>query len=371
MSVGVGSHAVQLPEFPWDSLDESGELARQHPDGIVDLSVGTPVDPVPLSVRRALADAADSPGYPTVHGTEELRRSYSEWLERSHGVTDLDPRNVLPTIGSKELVASLPTQLGLGAGDLVAIPELAYPTYEVGVRMCGADLVRSDDLREVGAGRVQLLWLNSPSNPTGRVLSAEKLAKIVAWARARGTVVVSDECYLDLGWEERPVSVLDPEVCRGDHTGLLAVHSMSKRSNMAGYRIGFISGDPALIGSLLALRRHLGAIVPTPVQAAAVAALNDDGHVMIQRSRYGERRQKLTDALSGNGFEIGADGSSVAGLYLWATRGEDAMDTVEWFAERGILVAPGTFYGPSGSRHVRVALTATDERVDSAVARLR
>lgn len=371
MTVGVGSHTVHLPDFPWDIIAEAGAQARAHPGGIVDLSVGSPVDPVPLPIRRALADGADSPGYPGVHGTLGLRRSYSEWLDRAHGVPNLDPQNVLPTIGSKELVASLPGQLGFGEGDVIAIPELAYPTYEVGIRMCGAAMVRADDLRNVGTDRVRMLWINSPSNPTGRVLAPERLAKIVAWARAHGTVVVSDECYLDLGWEERPVSVLDPEICRGDHTGLLAVHSLSKRSNLAGYRIGFVSGDPELVGRLLALRRHLGAIMPGPIQAAAVAALNDDGHVLIQRSRYTERRQKLTDALSSNGFDLGDEGTSAAGLYLWATRGEDAMDTVEWLAERGILVAPGTFYGPSGSQHVRVALTATDERIDAAVARLR
>lgn len=371
MTTGVGAHTVPLPDFPWDRLDEARATARRHPDGIVDLAIGTPVDPVPLSVRRALADAADAPGYPTVHGTEVLRRAYSEWLDRSHGVNDVDPQDVLPTIGSKELVASLPGQLGFGPGDVVAIPELAYPTYEVGALMCGATPVRSDDLRTLGSDPVQLLWINSPSNPSGRVLEPAKMAKIVAWARARGTVIASDECYLDLGWEERPVSILDPEVCGGDHTGLLAVHSLSKRSNMAGYRIGFVSGDPTLVARLVALRRHLGAMVPTPVQAAAVAALNDDGHVMIQRSRYGARREKLSQALSDNGFEIGDDGSSAAGLYLWVSKGQDAMDSVEELSEQGILVAPGSFYGPTGDRHVRVALTATDERVDAAVARLR
>ena len=226
--------------------------------------------------------------------------------------------------------------------------------------------IRADSLTALGPERVSLIWINSPSNPTGRVLPVEHLTKIVTWARSRGVIVASDECYIDLGWEATPVSILHPDVCGGDHTNLLAVHSLSKRSNMAGYRAGFVSGDPALVASLISIRRHLGAMVPTPVQAAAKAALDDDGHVLAQRSRYGHRREQLRDGLETAGFQVSAE----AGLYLWCTRGEPAMRTVDWFAERGILVAPGTVYGPSGSHHVRVALTASDERVASAVGRL-
>ena len=198
------------------------------------------------------------------------------------------------------------------------------------------------------------------------MLPVEHLAKVVAWARSRGTIVASDECYIDLGWESTPVSILHPDVCGGDHTGLLAVHSLSKRSNMAGYRAGFVSGDPALVASLIAVRRHLGAMVPTPIQAAARAALDDDGHVLAQRSRYGAPPRTTEGCLGGGGFQVAAE----AGLYLWCTRGEPAMRSVDWFADRGILVAPGTVYGPSGSHHVRVALTASDERVASAAGRL-
>ena len=357
----------RLPDFPWDEIADAAQVARAHPDGIVDLSVGTPVDRVPAPVRAALADASNSPGYPTVHGTAALRQAYTGWMDRSHGVADIDPVAVLPTVGSKELVASLPSQLGLGAGDLVVIPEIAYPTYEVGALMAGTQVRRADNLTSLGPERPALLWLNSPSNPTGRVLPAEHLAKIVAWARSRGTIVASDECYIDLGWDSTPVSILHPEVCGGDFTGLLAVHSLSKRSNMAGYRAGFISGDPALVAELLALRRHLGAMMPLPVQAAAAAALEDDGHVMAQRARYADRRGKLMNAFDRAGFSVG---HSEAGLYVWCTRKEPAMTTVGWLAEHGILVAPGTFYGPGGAQHVRVALTAADERIDAAVDRL-
>jgi succinyldiaminopimelate transaminase len=357
----------RLPDFPWDELSEATQLARSHPGGLVDLSVGTPVDRVPGPVRAALADTSNAPGYPTVHGTAALREAYSGWLDRSHGVTDIDPVAVLPTVGSKELVASLPSQLGLGADDLVVIPEIAYPTYEVGALMAGTRIKRADSLTALGPERPALLWLNSPSNPTGRVLPAEHLAKVVSWARSRGTIVASDECYIDLGWESTPVSILHPDVCGGDLTGLLAVHSLSKRSNMAGYRAGFVSGDPALVAELLALRRHLGAMMPLPIQAAAAAALEDDGHVMAQRARYGERRRKLMQAFESAGFGVG---HSEAGLYVWCTRGEPAMTTVGWLAERGILAAPGTFYGPGGAQHVRAALTASDERIDAAVERL-
>ena len=317
-------------------------------------------------MRTALGDASEAPGYPTVRGTAAVRQAYSEWLSRAHGVADLNPDNVMPTIGSKELVASLPTLLGLRPGDVVAIPELAYPTYEVGAIMAGATVLRADSLTAIGPERVSLLWINTPSNPTGKVLPVEHLAKIVSWARSRNVIVASDECYIDLGWEATPVSILHPDVCGGDHTRLLALHSLSKRSNMAGYRAGFVSGDPALVAGLIAVRRHLGAMVPTPVQSAARAALADDGHVLAQRSRYGHRREILRDALDAAGFQV----SGEAGLYLWCTRGEPAMRSVEWFANRGILVTPGGVYGHAGVNHVRVALTASDERIASAAGRL-
>jgi succinyldiaminopimelate transaminase len=215
---------------------------------------------------------------------------------------------------------------------------------------------------------VRLVWVNSPSNPTGRVLPVAHLRKVVDWARPRGAVVASDECYLTLGWEgQPPVSVLSPMVCGESFDGVLAVHSLSKRSNLAGYRAGFVAGDPALVAELLAVRKHAGMMVPAPVQAAMAAALDDEAHVKEQRDRYQRRRAALLSALTAAGFEVA---HSDAGLYLWATRGEDCWSTVDWLAQRGILVAPGTFYGPTGAQHVRVALTATDERVATAVARL-
>jgi len=354
--------------FPWDTLVDVTALARSHSDGIVDLSVGTPVDPVAPLIREALAAASGAPGYPTTAGTPALRASAAAALQRRYGITGLADEAVLPVIGTKELIAWLPTLLGLGPDDLIAVPELAYPTYEVGAQLAGAQVVRADSLTQLGPQSPALVYLNSPSNPTGKVLGVEHLRKVVGWGRERGALIASDECYLGLGWDAKPVSVLHPSVCDGDHTGLLAVHSLSKTSSLAGYRAGFVAGDPAVVAELLAVRKHAGMMVPTPVQAAMVAALDDDAHEREQRDRYARRRAALLPALQSAGLTVD---DSEAGLYIWATRGEPCRDTVAWLAQRGILVAPGEFYGPRGSQYVRVALTATDERIDAAVARLR
>ncbi|MET8284186.1 bifunctional succinyldiaminopimelate transaminase/glutamate-prephenate aminotransferase [Streptomyces sp. NPDC048448] len=357
----------RLPAFPWDKLEPYKATAAAHPGGIVDLSVGTPVDPVPELIQKALIAAADSPGYPTVWGTPELRDALTGWVERRLGARGVTHHHVLPIVGSKELVAWLPTQLGLGPGDKVAYPRLAYPTYEVGARLARADHVGYEDPTELDPTDLKLLWLNSPSNPTGRVLSASELTRIVAWAREHGVLVFSDECYLELGWEADPVSVLHPDVCGGSYEGIVAVHSLSKRSNLAGYRAAFLAGDPAVLGELLEIRKHGGMMTSAPTQAAVVAALSDDTHVREQRERYAARRVALREALLRHGFRIE---HSEASLYLWATRDESCWDTVAHLARLGILVAPGDFYGPAGDRFVRVALTATDERVAAAVERL-
>jgi len=359
--------SADLPVFPWDTLAGVTARARAHPDGIVDLSVGTPVDQVAPVIRDALAAAGSSPGYPATAGTAELRRAVVDALHRRHRVTGLTDTAVLPVIGTKELIAWLPTLLGLGSDDVVVVPELAYPTYDVGARLAGARVIAADSLTQLGPQVPALLFVNSPANPTGRVLGTDHLRKVVGWARERGVLVASDECYLGLGWDAEPMSVLHPSVCDGDHTGLLAVHSLSKSSSLAGYRAGFVAGDADVVGELLAVRKHAGMMVPTPVQSAMVAALDDDAHEKDQRDRYARRRDALLPAVRGAGFTVE---HSEAGLYLWATRGEPCRDSVAWLAERGILVAPGEFYGPRGARHVRIALTATDERIAAAVSRL-
>jgi len=334
----------------------------------VDLSIGTPVDPVPAVVQAALAAAADSPGYPATQGTARLREAAAGWLARRHGVI-ADPAAVLPVIGSKEFIAGLPAALGCGPGDVVVHPELAYPTYDIGARLAGAEPVAADGLASLGPRRVALVWVNSPANPTGRVLPAAHLRKMVDWARERGAVIAADECYLDLGWEAEPVSVLHPDVCGPSRQGVLGVYSLSKRSNLAGYRAGFVTGDPGLVAELLEIRRHAGMMMPGPVQAAMAAALDDDRHADEQRARYAARRDRLRAAFAAAGWRAEY---SEAGLYLWLARdGLDGWGSVALLAGAGILAAPGDFYGPAGHAHIRVALTATDERVDAAVSRLR
>ncbi len=379
---------LQLPDFPWDSLAPTKERASAFSDpvlgaageGLVDLSVGTPVDPTPAVVREALAEASDAHGYPLTWGTADLREAVATWFAARRGVPDVDPAGVLPTIGSKELVAWLPLLLGLGPGDVVAFPRVAYPTYDVGARLAGATPVAVDALTALGpptaATTPKLLWLNTPGNPTGKVLGIEHLAKVVSWARRHGVVVASDECYAELDWRPRPAgsreppttpSILDPRVTGGSHEGLLCVYSLSKQSNLAGYRGAFVAGDPALVGRLLEVRKHAGMMVPWPVQRAVLAALSDAGHVAEQKARYAARRAALLPAVEAFGLRVD---DSEAGLYLWATAEEDGRATIERLAARGILAAPGDFYGPAGRRHVRLALTATDERVAAAVRRL-
>ncbi|WP_030155046.1 succinyldiaminopimelate transaminase [Glycomyces sp. NRRL B-16210] len=373
------SPARRLPRFPWDRMAPYKERAAAHPGGLVDLTVGAPVDEVPETIREALIEASSAPGYPTVAGPVVLREAMRSWLHRHTGVAE--DVAVLPTVGSKELVANLPFQLGIGPGDAVAYPEIAYPTYEIGAILAKAEPLPVADPRdaagpaelaggEASTGRLRLAWINYPANPTGEVASVEQLRALVDWARESDVVLASDECYLTLGWDEEqpPVSILDPRVNDGDLTGLLAAHSLSKRSNLAGYRSAFLAGDPELIADLLEIRRHAGFMVPWAVQKATVAALHDEAHAIEQRARYEARRGMLRGAVEAAGFRID---HSAAGLYLWATRGEDCWTTVEWLADRGILAAAGEFYGAKGNRHVRFSLTATDDAIADAAQRLK
>ena len=420
----MGLLGAQLPDFPWDSLVPVRERAAAHPDGVVDLTIGTPVDSVPSGARAALDAASDAHGYPLTVGTAELRAAVRGWLERRRGVRA--ETGVLPTIGSKEMVALLPSLLGLGSADAVGFPRASYPTYDVGARLAGAKPVPVDtDADPSTWPAMSMLWLNSPGNPDGHVLGVERLRAILAWARERGVVVASDECYAELAWDvpEAP-SILDERVCDGDVAGLLCLYSLSKQSNMAGYRAAFLAGDPAMIGPIAEIRKHAGFLMPGPVQAAMTWALGDDAHVAEQRAVYARRREKLLAVLDAAGLVN--DPLSVAGLYIWAaakapsdgvTRGSAAggsvvgdsvadaggdvgamvgdsgadvgggaagstrdggsaveaptgWDIVRACAELGIVVAPGDFYGEAGRDRVRISLTATDSAIDEAVRRL-
>ncbi|WP_461169169.1 succinyldiaminopimelate transaminase [Arthrobacter sp. Z1-15] len=369
---------LDLPEYPWEAMAPYAKLAAEHPDGAVNLSIGTPVDPTAAVVREALSAAADAPGYPTTHGTPALRQAISGWYARRRNVPGLDPEDIMPSVGSKELVAWLPLLLGLGEGDVVVRPTVAYPTYDMGALLAGATPVAADSLEELDddvRARVRLVWVNSPGNPTGIVRSADSLRSLVDSARRIGAVVASDECYAELGWGDwdpdrggRPVpSILDPVVSGGSNDLLLSVYSLSKQSNMAGYRAAFVAGDGAIIANLVNSRKHAGMIVPAPVQAAMIAALSDDAHVAAQKEKYRARRELLVPALEAFGLTIH---HSEAGLYLWATAGEDTWQTVERLAKLGIVSGPGVIYGNEGAGFVRIALTGSDERVAAAARRL-
>ena len=367
---------LDLPEFPWDQLAPAKERAAAHPGGICDLSVGTPVDDTPAFIREALADASNAHGYPTVIGTTEVREAIVTWGKR-RGMVDVGMNGVIPTIGSKEAVAWIPFLLGVRPGDTVLVPEVAYPTYDIGARLAGATPVAVDPTDPSSWPDAALVYLNSPGNPDGHVMSKDELRAVVVWARAHGAVVVSDECYAALPWSEPYVSegvpsLLDTDVCDGDASGLLVLYSLSKQSNLAGYRGALIYGDPALVAPIVSVRKHSGLMVPAPVQHAMAVALRDTEHVDRQRSVYAVRRALLLEALTDAGLDVDPD--TAAGLYLWVSdpaNPNDSWALVNRLAELGILVAPGDFYGTAAHGRVRVALTATDERIQAAASRIR
>lgn len=375
----MSAFGLSLPDYPWDTMAPYLETVKAHPDGLVNLSIGTPVDPTPAVIRDALAAATDAHGYPTTHGTVQVRQAMVDWFDRRRGVPGLSVEQVMPTIGSKELVAWLPFLLGLGEGDVVVRPSVAYPTYDIGAQLAGATAVAADSLDELDAdtrARVRLVWVNSPANPTGIVRGVDELKKLVDDARSLGAVVASDECYAELGWGEWDTqrggklvpSILDSRVCGESQRLVFSVYSLSKQSNFAGYRGAFIAGDAEIMPNLINSRKHAGMIVPAPVQAAMAAALNDDAHVEAQKNLYRARRDLLLPAVQKFGLTVE---NSEAGLYLWATAGEDTWTTVQRFAELGILIGPGVFYGESGEGYVRLALTGSDSDIEKAAARLK
>jgi succinyldiaminopimelate transaminase len=359
---------VQLPDFPWDSLREAKRQAAAHPGGLIDLSVGSPVDDTVDSAVAGLTGGSNSPGYPQTAGSPELVWAMVSWWKRQRGASSVTRDNVLPVIGSKEMVALLPFLLGLSKDDVVVHPAISYPTYAVGALAAGVT-PRAEDDPDNWPENTALVWINSPSNPTGEVLDVEQLRRRIYRARQLGAVLVSDECYGLLGSDADPTapSVLSDDVVNGDYTGVLALHSLSKQANMAGYRAAFMAGDATLMSRLLQVRKHLGLMVPGPIQSAVASALADTEGVSRQRQKYSSRRRVIRDAFEAAGFAVH---HSEAGLYVWATRGETADQTVDWLAKRGILVTPGHFYGEGGIKHIRIALTVSDEHAHAVAARL-
>ncbi len=361
------------PPYPYDRLDELKSVADAHEGGLVDLSVGTPCDPPPESVVAALSSSDAERGYPPSIGTPEFREAAAGWLERRLGAS-VPPGQVGACIGTKELVAGIPQWLHLRdpSRDTVLYPAISYPTYEMGAILagCRAVPVPVDDAWRIDlsaidpadAARALCLWVNTPGNPAGGL---DDLAAAAAWGRDHGVLVLSDECYAEFTWDGPPRTILTT-----GHDGVLAVHSLSKRSNLAGVRAGFYAGDAELMHYLQEIRKHAGFMLPGPVQAAAVAAFADDAHVDVQRQRY---RDRLEDVASMVGAAYGIDVALPGGgFYLWIP----APDGDAWaFARRvaedaGALVSPGEFYGAAGAGHVRVAVVQPDDRLALVAARL-
>jgi succinyldiaminopimelate transaminase len=363
------------PPYPYERLDALKRLAESLPGGLVDCSIGTPCDPVPEVASRAAARALDqSMGYPASAGSPALRTAAANWIGRRFGVA-VEAGHVSACIGTKEFVTSLPHLLRLRnpGRDTVLYPAVAYPSYEMGAVLAGCRAVPValdadwhldlDSISPADAERALLLWVNEPGNPTSSVGDDARFGAIAAWARAHDVVVASDECYVEYAPE--PTTIL-----RAGVKQLLAVHSISKRSNLAGMRCGFYAGDPDLVEYLVETRKHAGLMVPTPVQAAATAALDDDEHVREQRSRYEERRKLMSEGLAAHGL-VHDGGPCTFYLWLRAERGaDDGWEIAARLAHAGTLVSPGDLYGAAGADHVRLALVQPIERMQLALDRL-
>lgn len=377
--VGVPPSGFVPPPYPQDRLDALKRTADALPGGVIDCSVGNPVDPIPEIARTALVAASGGGNtYPPTIGTPDLRDAAAAWLERRTGAV-VDPgREVIACIGTKELVASLPRHLALRdpSRDTILYPAVAYPTYEMGATLAGLRAVPVpmhanwhldlDAIEPADAARALVLWLNYPGNPTSTVAGPAEMARTVEWGRERGVIIASDECYLEFPGEGETQGTA---VATGTE-GVLAVHSVSKRSNLAGFRAGFVAGDPAIVGYLGEVRKHAGLMVPGPVQAAAAAVLADDEHVLAQRARYAKRRGLMLEGLARHGF-VHDGGPGLFYLWLRSTDDLDAWSIAAHLAEAaGTVVAPGDLYGAAGERHARLALTQPDARLELALERL-
>jgi aspartate/methionine/tyrosine aminotransferase len=409
-------------EFPWDSLEpyhqKAADFAAQNNLEVINVSIGTPVDPVPSKIQLALAAGADTPGYPQTVGNQLLRAAIVKWLKDVRGVSNITEDQICPTVGSKEAVALLPQMLGLKPGDIMVRPKYAYPTYDIGAAACGCEILATDDVQDwLDNPRVKLVWINYPNNPTGACVSVEYLREVIAAARKIGAVVASDECYALMDWRkvfsgynaplatdssgavqfvqhpEREslsqsshsisepqsghanndvlsahVSILTDEVCGGDFSNIIMLYSLSKQLNLAGYRAAFIAGDKKLIADMQLIRKQCGLIMPEPIQRAMVVALEDKEDTALQVERYRVRHQKLRRAFDAAGYQID---HSEGSLYLWVkTKHDDCWGEIDYLANLGIIAAPGVYYDESATDHIRVSVTATDEQIDELCRRL-
>lgn len=364
--------SFEPPPLVWETLADIRDLAASHPGGVIDLTIGTPIDDPPAFVSEVLARSGAVRSYPPSIGTEAFRRAAAGWVGRRFGV-ELDPGHVAATIGSKELVAGLPQWLRLRRPerDTVLHPAIAYPTYAMGARLAGCRAVPVpatpsgaldlDAIDASDAARALCLWSNSPSNPTGAL---DDLDAVAAWGRDHDVIVASDECYAELTWDGPPRTILSSGL-----DGVLAVHSLSKRSNLAGLRVGFYAGDPELVRYLSQLRKHAGFMVPGPVQEVGAAALDDDDHAQLQRERYRHRLDAVVEALGQAGIRAAMPGGA---FYLWvAAPSGDGLELTRTLArDAGVLGTPGSAYGPGGSGFARLALVVDRAGLDDLVARV-
>jgi succinyldiaminopimelate transaminase len=372
------------PEYPYDRLDDARKAAEAHNGGVVDLSIGTPTDPPPPAVMAALAGetaVADEDGaargYPASAGSPALRESIRHWTKTTFGV-ELALGEVAVCVGTKEFVATTPQWLKLRSPDrdTVLYPSIAYPTYEMGAILAGLRPVAVPldaqwrlDLEAIhpdDAARALMLWVNTPGNPAGGL---DDLAAAASWGARHGVPVFSDECYAEFTWDGPPRTVLGNGGGAGGLDGVVAVQSLSKRSNMAGMRVGWYAGDPEIVGYLREVRKHAGLMVPGPVQRAAAVALRDQAHVAEQRGRYHRRLQRFASIIEGAGCEASLPGG---GFYLWVrSPSGDGWEWATWWAEEaGVLVSPGSFYGEGGAAYVRIAMVAPMERLELVAERL-
>lgn len=359
------------PPYPYDRLDRLAAIAGRHVGGVVDLSIGTPCDPPPSAVIEALCGSGTERGYPPSIGSVALRQAVGRWIDRRFGIT-VPVEQIGACIGTKELVGTTPQFMKLRSPtrDTVLYPAVAYPTYEMGAILAGCRPVPVvagadggmdlDSISAEDADRALMLWVNSPSNPTGALSDLDAAA---GWGRAHGVPVFSDECYVEFTWRQRQRTILETGLA-----GVVAVHSLSKRSNLAGVRVGFYAGDAQIVGYLQEVRKHVGMMVPGPAQAAGVAALDDDGHVAVQRDRYLRRLERMADIVhQWSGLDVALpDG----GFYLWFGADDGWAFAERLAVEGGALVSPGDFYGTGGANQVRVAVVQTDDRIERVAQRL-
>ncbi|MGC8480279.1 MAG: pyridoxal phosphate-dependent aminotransferase [Acidimicrobiales bacterium] len=339
------------------------EIAGKSFGEVIDLSVGSPTDPAPHVVVERLREAERLGGYPASAGFPDLRAAYERWVVKRFGMA-LDQLSAGMCLGTKEFIASLPGLLRTlqPDRDVLLYPSVSYPTYRFGAEIAGLqpvavplaedgvmDFERVDrQLRE----RALLCWVNAPSNPTG---VSRGIKEAVDFGEKSGCVVASDECYVDYVWSGEPTSAASIRSER-----VLSVHSLSKRSNLAGLRVGGYLGDPAIVSQLLRLRREAGLMIPGPIQIAAIAAYEDEEHVAMQRSRYHARLVMLRDALAGRGFEVALP---EGGIYLWFKGPSDRFPTgrslARYLAEiAGVVVSPGDQFGADSTSYVRMAMCA-------------